>query len=332
MYWLNRNEHSYLLGKKTKVGFTLVELLVVIAIIGLLTGMLLPAIQQVRESARRVQCSNSMRQIGLALHNFESAMGVFPASGWTRPGPGNLQGTYLSWRPLILPYLEQSQITELYDVSLNWWEGSNREIAYFEISIFLCPSTPQTEPVVSAIAQPPRPAIQFDRPIGRLDYEAIMGLQPASINPHLSQAYYDENNRFSVMHRNSRNGFKDIYDGSSQTIMVVECAGRPSVFRNHVLRNDIANDQGMGWADSEGPFSLDGTDQDGNFEGGGPAFECFYVMNRRNDNEPYAFHPRGGNFLFADAHVQFIDQSIDLVTFAKLVTRAGAEILTGREY
>lgn len=319
-------------GRGLHRGFSLVELLVVIAIIAILIGILLPAIQRVRESARRIHCANSMRQMGLALHQFESVYQVFPASGWTQSGPGNPLGTYLSWRPLILPYLEQAQLSQQYDTGLDWWIGSNRELAYFEIPAFLCPSTPWTEPVTVAIAKPPRPEIVFERPIGRLDYEAIMGVKSDEINLHLEIPYYNQSNRFSVLHRNSRNGFKDIPDGSSQTIMVVECSGRPTVFRNHTARPDISNDQGQGWADSEGPFSLDGSNQEGSVEGGGPALGASYSMNRRNDNEPYSFHPQGGNFLFADGHVNFIDESISIITFSKLITRAGGEFIGSDEF
>lgn len=308
-------------------GFTLVELLVVIAIIGILVGMLVPAVQMVREAARRTQCANNVRQIGLAAHHFESVHRVFPASGWTQPGPGNPAGKYVGWRPLLLPYLEQQNLEQLYDFSQNWWEGTNATTAAVPVLVFQCPSTPTRSPVLSAVAHPPRPAMTFPNPIAPTDYEAIMGVKPASINPHLPQPYYSEANRWSVMHRNSRNGFQSILDGSSQTIMVVETAGRPDVYRGRKRRSDLSNDQGIGWADSEGPYSLDGSNADGSLEGCGPTDGCTFAMNRRNDNEPYAFHTGGVNALYADGHVAFVSETIDLKTFAGLVTRAGGEVL-----
>ena len=306
--------------------FTLVELLVVIAIIGILVGMLFPAIQAVRSAAQRTSCANNMRQLGVALHNFESTHGVFPASGWTMAGPGNSAGKYVGWRPLILPYCEQENLRQLYDFKENWWEGTNPAAAAVPVLLFQCPSTPGRTPVTSAIEHAPRPAMTFANPIAPTDYEAIMGIKPSSINPHLANPIYNDANRYSVMHRNSRNGFNVIRDGSSNTIMIVECAGRPDVYRNGRLDPSQTNDQGIGWADSEGPFSLDLANADGSIEGGGPAANCIYPMNKRNDNEPYSFHPAGGNYLYGDSHVKFLSESIDLQTMAQLVTRNAGEI------
>jgi prepilin-type processing-associated H-X9-DG protein len=228
---------------------------------------------------------------------------------------------------LILPYLDQVALRDIYDVKLDWWEGSNLVAAAVPVPVFQCPSAPIRSGVLSAIAKPPRPAITFANPIASTDFEAIQGVQPASINPHLPAPIYTANNRFSVMYRNSRNRHANILDGSSNTIMVVECAGRPDVYRKRSLRTDLANDQGIGWADSEGPFSLDGTNHDGSIEGGGPSSGCNIVMNRRNDNEPYSFHPGGSNCLFADGHIAFVEESVAIDVFAKLVTRSGGEIV-----
>ncbi len=302
-------------------GFSLVELLVVIAIIAILIGLLLPAVQAARESARRASCLNNMRQIGIAILSFESAHRVFPASGWTQAGPGNPAGKYVGWRPLILPFAEEAGLRKIYDFSENWWEGRNRKAAAVPVALFQCPSSIERATVTDAIAHPPRPAMTFVDPIAPTDYEAIMGVQPRSINPHLSTPVYHNRNRFAVLHRNSRTRVKDIRDGTTQTLMIVECAGRPLVFRNGQLNNEFSNDQGIGWADSEGPFSLDGSNADGSLEGCGVEGNCRYPLNRRNDNEPYSFHPGGANFLFADAHVQFLDDSIPLLTMAALCTR-----------
>ena len=312
---------------KLRAAFTLVELLVVIAIIGILMGLLLPAVQMAREAARRTQCGNNLRQQGLATLGFESAHGVFPASGWTQAGPGNPHGKYVGWRPLILPFAEQQNLQDLYDFTQHWWEGSNPTAAAVPVLFFQCPSTPVADPVLSAIAHDPRPAMTFSNPIARTDYEAIMGLKPSSINPHLPQAIYNSSNRYSVMHRNSRNGFRNIVDGSSNTIMIVETAGRPTVFRDGYQREDLANDQGICWADSEGPYSLDGSNSDGSLEGQGPAAGCSIAMNVRNDNEPYGFHTGGLQALFADGHVQYISEEIPLQTFAALVTKSAKEVV-----
>lgn len=305
----------------SRKGFTLVELLVVLAVIGLLVGLLLPAIQSSREAARRMSCSNNMRQLGLALHMFHDANRSFPASGWNTAGPGNPAGKFVGWRPLILPYLEQANAHKLYNFSMNWWEETNLALAAIPFPMFRCPSTPENFPVLNIIAKNPRPALALTLPLGPTDYEAIQGVQPASIDP----AFYNSGNRFAVMHRNSRTRMADILDGTSNTICVVECSGRPVVYRVRQARRDLNNDQGIGWADSEGPFSLDGVNADGSREGCTPAAGCNMAMNVRNDNEPFSFHFGGIQVLYADGHVDFLSQTIDLKVMAAQCTRAAGE-------
>ncbi len=315
-----------------RTGFSLIELLVMIAIIGILIGLLFPAVQGVREAARRTNCANNLRQQGLSLLGFEAAHNVFPASGWTMAGPGNPGGKYVGWRALTLQFVEQDNLRQVYDYSNNWWEGTNPTAAAVPVTLYQCPSVGQRLNVISAMAHPPRPDMTFSNPIAPTDYEAIMGVQPGSINSHLASPLYNSQNRFSVMHRNSRNGMRDILDGTSTTIMVVECGGRPLVYRNGKPRHDLANDQGIGWADSEGPFSLDGASVDGELEGGGPALGCSIGMNSRNDNEPYSFHPGGGNCLFADGHLDFVPESIELLVLAKLCTRSAREFVNPADF
>ncbi len=308
--------------RRNRLAFTLLELLVVMAVVGILVGFLLPAVQSARERSRRIQCQNQVKQLGLAILHFESTEKVFPASGWTQAGPGNPHGKFVGWRTVILPYLEQSNVRDLYRSDLNWWEGTNIAVASIPITTFVCPSTPSVPPVISAIAKSPRPAFTFDPPLARTDYEAIQGIQPSSI----ASPIYNATNRFSVMHRNSRNNIASITDGSSNTIMVAETAGRPTVFRRRVANTNLTNDQGIGWADSESAYSLDGSSSDGMREGCTPAQGCAVAMNARNDNEPYSFHPGGTNFLFADGHVSLLSQEIELSILSALCTRAAGEI------
>ncbi len=313
--------------KMHRRGVSLVELLVSVAIIGLLLGLVLPAVQAARESARRTHCSSNLRQIGLALHSFEITHRVFPASGWTTVGPNNPAGKYVGWRAMILPYMEQSSIQATYDFQQHWWHEPNLQIGQSGLAIFLCPSVGGRVAVLDIIAKPPRPSMRLPAPLAPADYEALMGVQPSSINPHLPQPVYNATNRFAVLHRNSQTRMADIVDGVTHTIMVVEAAGRPAVFRAGRLRLDLANDQGIGWIDSEGAFSLDGSSADGSMEGGGPIAGSTFPMNRRNDNEPYSMHSGGIYVLFADGRVQFVSETLSLVTFAALATRAGHEII-----
>jgi prepilin-type N-terminal cleavage/methylation domain-containing protein/prepilin-type processing-associated H-X9-DG protein len=306
--------------------FTLIELLVVIAIIAVLIGLLLPAVQKVREAAQRTQCQNNLKQIGIALHGFHDANLVFPASGWTTKGPGNPDGKYVGWRPLTLPYIEQENLKKLYDFTSNWWENTNPTAGGVPLKVYQCPSVPQRTEVRSAVAKAPRPAIpNFPVPLAPTDYEVCMGVQPASVDPVL----YNALNRFSAMYRNSVIRMTDVTDGTSSTILVLECAARPLVYRAGRADPSLSNDQGIGWIDSEGPFSFDGASADGSQEGCTPANGCTAAMNKKNDNEPYSFHPGGINVVFADGHVQFVRETVPLLTFAALCTRNAGEVVTG---
>jgi prepilin-type N-terminal cleavage/methylation domain-containing protein/prepilin-type processing-associated H-X9-DG protein len=307
--------------------FTLIELLVVIAIIALLMALLLPAVQKVRAAADKMRCQNNVKQIGIALHHFHNDFGVFPASGWTVAGPGNPAGKYVGWRALILPYIEQDNIRRLYDLNVHWWEEPNVSLGGMEVRIYMCPSTADRLVVTSAVAKPPRPAMNFPVPLAPADYEAIMGVNPA-VDPIL---YATPDSNRGVMWRNSMNALGHLYDGSANTIMVIECAGRPLVYRGRTRRADIPNDQGQGWVDNEGNCSLDGSNFDGSLQGLGPILTP-RAINATNQNEPYSFHSGGANFLFADGHVAFIREGVKIEVFAALVTRNAGEVVSEEEY
>jgi prepilin-type N-terminal cleavage/methylation domain-containing protein/prepilin-type processing-associated H-X9-DG protein len=301
--------------------FTLIELLVAIAIIGTLVSLLLPAVQQARETSRRSACQNNLRQCGLALLTFEGSRGVFPPSGWTVVAPTNPAGKFVGWRAIILPHVEQAALSHQYDPGLHWWEGKNLDLGNQRLKIFLCASVPQRVPVTAIIAKSPRPAMRFALPLAPSDYEALMGVQPV-----VDQALYASPlaNR-SVLFRNSTTRMSEITDGSSQTIIIVECSARPLVYRGRTARFDLANDQGQGWLDSDGAFSFDGASADGSLQGQGPLLTP-RAINATNENEPYSFHPGGASCLLADGHVEFISESIALELFAALSTRAGGEL------
>ena len=132
-----------------------------------------------------------------------------------------------------------------------------------------------------------------------------------------------------MLYRNSKTKFGDITDGTSNTIMITECAARPTVYHRRTMRPDLSNDQGFGWIDSESAFSLDGAATDGGSQGLGPQ-QAAVGMNATNENEPFSFHSGGAMFLFADGHVSFLSESIPLELLAALVTKSGGEVASAQ--
>ncbi len=302
-------------------GFTLVELVVVIAIISTLVGVLLPAVQAAREAARRIRCQSNMRQMGLALNQFHDAFHVFPASGWTKSGPGNPQGRFVGWQVMMLPMLEQQTVLTHYDRSSDWWATGNLSQGAVGLPVYRCPSSPIDPQIYFAAPKAPRPALSLERPLAPSDYAALMGVR-ANINPAI---YSGSNATRAVMHRNSKVRIADILDGTSHSTMVTECTARPQVYRQRVQRAELVNDQGYGWIDSESGFSLDGSSADGALQGLGPSLTPI-AINATNENEPYSFHGGGCYLVFADSHVSFVSETTELAIVAALTTRSGGEV------
>lgn len=303
-------------------GFTLVELLVVIAIIGILVGLLLPAVQAAREAARRMQCTNNLKQFGLAMHNFESTYKAFPESR-----PLDLTGNRMSWCIVVLDFVEQGNLANIYDKNVRWNTGTNATTGQTVLPLFICPS--------SAAGDSRRPANSPGTDIhgismGPSDYIVMHRLRNrfytanGLVNP-LGTADHD-----GVLVQNRKTKIGEIVDGTTNTILIMEDAGRPNWF---VLKKDrgtvLPRPEGFGWSDPDGGAgSMDGSDSvTGNINGGSGTGRC--IMNCNNDSEPYSFHAAGMNIGMADGSVRFITESVSAATFAALLTPRGGEVIPG---
>jgi prepilin-type N-terminal cleavage/methylation domain-containing protein/prepilin-type processing-associated H-X9-DG protein len=183
-------------------GFTLIELLVVLAIIGILVSLLLPAVQAVREAARRMQCQNNLHQIGIALHNYHAAFRKFPPGG-IQVRPEVPDGKQLAWSAFVLPFLEESAAYVQVDFEYAFDDPENAQAAAAVIETYLCPSTPRSSPL--------------NRGRGATDYGGIYGERIVSTNyPPRGVMIHDQAIRF-----------RDITDGTARTLMVSEDAGFP---------------------------------------------------------------------------------------------------------
>jgi prepilin-type N-terminal cleavage/methylation domain-containing protein len=186
---------------RIKRGFTLVELLVVIAIIGILIGLLLPAVQMVREAARRTACSNHLRQLGLAALNYESAFGYFPPG--VVDNDDDLKDALHSGIVYLLPYIEQQNLYDKYDFAGDWKAPENLPLAKIRIDTFQCASNESAVDQDGGIPGEP------------IDYAFCKGSLAYLHNQHLRDGMFDVN---------SKTSFASILDGSANTFLLGEAA------------------------------------------------------------------------------------------------------------
>lgn len=331
------------LPKHDRDGFTLVELLVVIAIIGVLIALLLPAVQAAREAARRAQCVNNLKQIGLAMHNFESARKVLPAGylsdRQTDPAADAVTwdaGPGWGWGAILLPYLEQASISSQAPLDRPIWEVAHAPLIRTTIPLFLCPSvTGGNDPYLVA-DESGSPLLKAGREIevARSHYVASHGQESCWGDMSGPDGDFDGDvSRLAdgPFYRNSKVEFKDVSDGLSQTVFFGEhtsllsdktwVGAVPGAFVHPKLESP---DNGAESAATmvlihSGPASGE-VDALGNPIIHPPNFPTLHVCQMQSE------HPGGANLTMGDGSVRFIADGVHLPTFAAMTSIAEEEV------
>jgi prepilin-type N-terminal cleavage/methylation domain-containing protein len=305
----------------SRSGFTLIELLVVIAIIAILIGLLLPAVQKVRDAAARAQCQNNLKQLGLGYHNYESAYKRLPPAMITD------QTKTVGWGIFLLPYIEQDNLYKKYNFGAPFFYTNaafgidNQTVANTPIPIMRCPAAPDRGPYTYTFNFPPFPSFTWQA--WPADYTPLAGVS-GSLGNYLGVTYTGTAGQ-GVLQQDVGTRLIQITDGLSNTLLLVEIAGRRRQYLNGKDSGvDLNSNFGQGgWADATSSgSSLSGSSQDGTVSPGSCGINC------SNGYGLYSFHTAGANVLLTDGSVRFLPASIDIRTLAAMVTRAGGEIFT----
>ena len=353
-------------SRSSRRGFTLIELLVVIAIIGVLIALLLPAVQSAREAARRAQCVNNLKQMGLGIHNFESTNGKFPRAGecmMIYNGVLRKSQDYHSPFTLILPYIEQSHVYNAFNIQLRYNLPDNSTASGIGVNSYLCPSNPIQQMRNGARDQQgygvddyaPAPYTDIT-PTGQEKggdaFITAAGLMGAPYPPD----YYTEmsggdsrvasNKKLQLDVAKFPNGQIDVYfggpriseitDGTSNTAGFYEDSGRTEYYWE-VSGGYLDPVTGTArchwrWAEPDTASGVSRHINNNNTPIGGTANCPWNVHDCGNNNEIFSFHPGGANLLFLDGSVRFVKDSTNVVVVRSLLTRQGGEVVSADAY
>lgn len=318
-------------NRSSRSAFTLVELLVVIAIIGVLVGLLLPAVQAAREAARRLQCSNNMRQIGLACHNYHSALRTLPPGRLVYDGNGSTGDptkVVTGFLAMILPYIEGSNLHDTYDQHFGFDDVANQPAVNQRVPSYSCPSTPGDQPMPIYAGW----NVGWTTDINGLpditgmatDYQGVRGLHHLQETPTGDTVHVWDSDCGILNERGSR--FADILDGTSNTILLFEMSGKPGHWKMGREQGPPTNAQFYSygpWAGNNG-VGVYNWSRDGLIKG---CDTCDQFINVDNEASPYSFHPGLVTIVLADGSTRTLTESISSEIYTNLCRKNDRNVI-----
>lgn len=326
---------------RARRGFTLIELLVVIAIIAILVALLLPAVQQAREAARRSQCKNALKQIGIALHSYHDVHNTMPpgyvSRGVSSTDPASAEtGPGFSWGTMVLPFADATTLYETFDFSLDAGEPNNLANGQTSLPFYRCPSDPSQERFTMKDSSGATITDTLGNPLelATSNYVGIIGYGSLSMTPGNPAGP-------GILYRNSRVQFRDITDGTSNTIMAGERASEHQFDASNPTMKVAANSTWYAAIPGIAPRSAGMMMMPMMTEAspslilghvGQPAMMGMMPMHNVHNNTNHIVHfssrhVGGSHFLLADGHVIFLSETIAYDTFRYLGTRNDGEQL-----
>lgn len=317
-----------LISYPKRSGYTFLELLVLLGIFFVVILLAVPAVGKAREASGRVRCANNLRLFGEACCGFENTYGFFPSS---------IQdlGPQRSWAMQILPWIEQEELVQLYDYEKPWYDPANAEAVRHQVPLFYCPASPYGPRTAAGTADIITTGADGDRVHNLVSFADAACSDYAVVHQVRPEAFvrgFVEKAGLGMLAHDRFPRRVDVSDGLGNTLMVSEAAGQPDEWMRGRRTGSSVLPQNAVLAARDNDFSLRGFTWDAATQTYSNVHSGPCAINCSNVEGVYSFHHGGAQAVFGDGSVRFLRQEISTFLLARLVTRAGGEMVDWNDY